>query len=72
MARRLIHTASYTTRTGAVHTAKVYRDAEYDEWVIRFAAFGVTLQKEDYHTSDKDDAISTAEYHIKLVGKMFA
>lgn len=72
MAKRKIHTVEHTTKAGAVHGAKVYRDSEWNEYVVKFSASGVTLLKADYHTSDKQDAIDTAEYHIKRVAAQFA
>jgi hypothetical protein len=72
MAKRLIHTAQHTTQAGAVHTAKVYRDSEWNEWVVKFAANGVKLEKADYHAGDKADAVDTANYHIGRIAKQFA
>lgn len=72
MANRLIHTEKHQTRTGTVHTAKVYRNAEYNEWVVKFAVDSHLLQKSDYFASDKADAVDTAKYHIKRVANQFA
>lgn len=59
MARRRIDTIS-NTRTGEF--AKVYRDSETREFVVRFYTSESTLKPaEDYFTDDKADAIGTAE-----------
>lgn len=71
MAQRLIHTAKHTTQAGAEHTAKVYRDSEWNEWIVKFSANGVKLTKADYHTDTKQDAIESADYHIYRVSKQF-
>lgn len=43
---------------------RVYRNAEWDEWVVRFYnSEGVHMDASDYYTSDKDDAYSTAQPH---------
>lgn len=68
MAKRLIHTAKHTTSAGTVHTAKVYRDSEWNEWRVVFSG----SPKGDYHASDKHDAVSTANYHIERMAKQFA
>lgn len=72
MAKRLIHTATHTTGAGTIHTAKVYRDSDWNEWFVVFACAGVKLEKSTYHTGDKADAIDTANYHIKRVSAQFA
>lgn len=72
MAKRLIHTETHTTGTGTVHTAKVYRDSEWNEWVVKYAVDNHLLKKSDYHTDCKDDAIVTAQHHILRVSRQFA
>lgn len=72
MAKRLIQTETHTSGTGTVHTAKVYRDSEWDEYVVKFAVDSHLLKKSDYHTSDKQDALDTAKYHIDRISKQFA
>lgn len=72
MAKRLILTAKHETRSGTVHTAKVYRDPEYNEWIVKFSVDSHLLNKSDYYASDKLDAVETAQYHIKRVAKQFA
>jgi len=68
MAKRLIHTATHTTGAGTVHTAKVYRDSEWNEWQVEFKG----SPKATYHTGDKADAVDTANYHIVRMAKQFA
>lgn len=70
--RRLIHKAVHTSGSGTTHTAKVYRDSEWNEFVVVFSVDSHILNKSDYHTSDKQDATDTADYHIQRVAKQFA
>lgn len=72
MAKRLIHTETHTTGLGIVHTAKVYRDSEWQEWIVQFAKDRNTNFKASYHASDKQDAMDTAKYHINRMAKQFA
>ncbi len=44
--------------------ATVYRDAEWDEYRVKFFRDGVYQSKADYHTDDKEDALSTARSFI--------
>lgn len=57
MARKKIHTATNAV-TG--HQAKVYRDAEFNEYRVCYWLDGSKVNGADYHTDDKQDAISTA------------
>lgn len=59
MGLRLIHTAVDVTDVKS--EAKVYRDAEWQEYRVRFYTDGVQQRNADYHTTDKDDAIATAD-----------
>jgi hypothetical protein len=55
---RRVETIS-NTKTG--HSAKVFRDAEWDEYRVRFYAPDGTLQADqDYHTDCLGEAQSTA------------
>jgi hypothetical protein len=72
MARRLITTSTHTTTAGTVFAAKVHRDAEWNEYVVSFFKGGKMDLKASYHTSDKADAIDTAQYHILRMSKQFA
>lgn len=40
--------------------AKVYRDAEWDEFRVKFFRNGAYQEEADYHTDDKSDAQFTA------------
>lgn len=41
--------------------AKVYRDAEWDEYCVKFFdSNGRHMDASDYHTNDKEDALNTA------------
>lgn len=72
MAKRLVHTAKHTTGMGIVHTAKVYRDSEWSEYVVQFAKDRNTNFKASYHTTDVADAKDTADYHIARMAAQFA
>ncbi|QNO00834.1 hypothetical protein phiPsa397_171 [Pseudomonas phage phiPsa397] len=72
MAKRLIHTETHVTGLGITHTAKVYRDSEWNEWQVVFAKDRNVAFKASYHTSDKADAVDTAKYHIVRMAKQFA
>lgn len=54
MARKLIRTYFVADRE-----AKVYRDAEWNEFVVVFHDHSA-VSESDYHTDDRDDAMSTA------------
>ena len=41
-------------------TAKVYRDAEWDEYRVKFFVDGVHQVDADYHCVDRADAVETA------------
>lgn len=64
MARKLIHTA-----TAGKHTAKVYRDAEWNEYRTRFYVDGVLNAEADAFTTDKADALQSAQ---AIVDRMHA
>lgn len=44
--------------------ADVYRDAEWEEFRVKFYRFGVYQAEADYHTDDRRDADSTASYWV--------
>lgn len=44
---------------------KLYRDADWEEFVVQFFKKGVHQSKADYHTDDKGDAQDTAKYFLK-------
>lgn len=60
MALRLINTIEADS-----NTAKVYRDSDWNEYRVKFFASGVHQVDADYHTTSKEDAISTAESIVK-------
>jgi hypothetical protein len=45
--------------------ARVYRDAEWNEWVVRFDEWWCGLPEADYFTNDKQDALDTASSWCK-------
>lgn len=45
-------------------TAKVYRNIDWNEYVVRFYCDGKHLPDADYHTDDKDDAKVTARFWV--------
>lgn len=57
MALRKIETIS-NTQTG--RSATVYRDAEFNEYRVKFYQDGKHQTEADYHTDDKGDAQRTA------------
>ena len=60
MTLRLINTVEDNN-----NTAKVYRDSDWNEYRVKFFTDGVHQVDADYHTDDKQDAISTAESIVK-------
>lgn len=40
--------------------ARIYRDAPWDEYVVKFRQDGKPMPDADYHTDDKQDAKDTA------------
>lgn len=66
MSRVLVRTEESGNVNGKpAQQAKVYRDAEWDEFVVVFYAAGVRQAGADYHTSDRGDAIGTCRHHCK-------
>jgi hypothetical protein len=57
MALRRLETISNMT-TG--REARVFRDAEWQEWRVKFYQAGQHLAEADYHSDDKGDAQFTA------------
>lgn len=49
---------------GAGKSAKVYKDTEYGEHVVKFYTDGKHHKEADYHTDDKADAHGTAKQHV--------
>ena len=48
-------------------SAEVYRDADWDEYRVKFFRNGALMEGADYHTGEKPDALSTARTHCGLV-----
>lgn len=71
MAKRKIHQIDHTTSRGTLHTVKVYRDPEYNEYVVIQWSGGV-LQDSEYYTSGKQDSLDTAQYIIERIKRQFA
>lgn len=63
MARKKIHTA---TSFNGDKEAKVYRDSEWNEYRVCFYHHGVKITDGDYHTSDKEDAIDSANFWVRI------
>lgn len=62
MARRLIKViASLSNPQANPRVAKVYRDAEWNEYRVVFCFGDSKNDAATYHTDDKDDAISTGQ-----------
>lgn len=55
-------TGTSTDTVGNIHSfvTKVYRDAEWNEWRVKFFINGIHQVNADYHTNDKADAQATA------------
>jgi hypothetical protein len=51
-------------------TAKIYKDSDVNEFKVKFFVDGNYVgEKADYHTDDKQDAISTANSELKILKK---
>ena len=49
------------------HTAKVYKDREWDEYRVRHYVDGKHHEPSDYHCDDLEDAKGTAEANLKFM-----
>ena len=58
MSLKLLETFSVLTKDAL--TTKVYRDTEWDEYVVRLYRNGVEQVMASYHTDNKQDALDTA------------
>ena len=66
MARKLIDTAKPFGPFGiANREARIYRDTEWNEFVVWLYVDGKRVADSDYHTDDKNDAENTA---IRMLG----
>lgn len=53
---------------GSVHSAKVYKDADWNEYRVKFFKDGKHVGEDaDYHSDDLDDAKSTADSSIEYM-----
>ncbi len=52
------------THTNGPHTAKVYKNPDWGENVVKFFRNGVYQSKADSHTDDMADAHATAQYQL--------
>lgn len=59
---KLIHTSELSP---AGYRTKIYRNSEWDEFVVRLYHDGHHDQDADYHTPDKDDAFATAKSMVE-------
>jgi hypothetical protein len=53
------------TQEDGKKTAKIYRDSDTEEYIVKFYVDGVYQRKADYFTDDKQDAIGTAKAELK-------
>jgi hypothetical protein len=56
------------TNVNYTRTAKIYRDAVWEEYVVKFSIDGKKQVNADYHTDDKEDALDTASTYANLRG----
>jgi hypothetical protein len=52
------------THTNGPHSAKVYKNPEWSENVVKFFHNGVYQPKADHHTDDMSDAHATAQFAL--------
>lgn len=52
-------------KTGQFKVAKIYRDVDFEEYVVEFHVDGKHEIAADYHTDCKTDAFDTAKYVTK-------
>lgn len=71
MAKRKILELEHTTARGTRHVVKVYRDPDYNEFIVK-QWNGDALNDSEYFTSDKADALGTAQYIIDRIKRQFA
>jgi hypothetical protein len=56
----LVLLETFSALTNDALTTKVYRDTEWDEYVVRLYRNGIEQVLASYHTDYKKDAVSTA------------
>jgi hypothetical protein len=69
MSLKLVDTFStvavdFTTMKLNALIVKIYRDTEWDEYVVRLFKNGIEQVLASYHTDDKQDALDTAQAMI--------
>jgi hypothetical protein len=52
------------------YEARIYRDAEWEEWRVKLYIHGNHQKDADYHTNDKSDACHTAEAMVSPGGAL--
>lgn len=60
MALRLL-----AAKSNGAKSIKIYKDAEWQEFVVKFYQDGIELKDAEYRTGDKPDAEGTAEHYLK-------
>ena len=68
MTRRLVATATNEAHGAALREADVYRDSDWQEYVVRLILAGRPYRPADFHTGDLADAIQTAERMVEPGG----
>jgi hypothetical protein len=48
---------------------KIYKDMDWDEYIVKFYENGKYNPEADYHTDDKEDAFGTAKAHLSSVNE---
>lgn len=65
MTKRLLNTFDRTVTTvyelEEVRTVKIYRDTDWNEYIVTLEQAGIKFPSASYHTTDKNDAICTAQ-----------
>lgn len=69
-AKRMIHKAECQTGLSTLHTAKVYQYSA-DEFEVVFLKDGKQALKDAHRTSNKIDAIGTADYYVLRMSEQY-
>ena len=51
--------------------AKIFRDTDYNEFIVRFYKDNTLIKEADYFTDDREDAVGTAEAELKHMEKIY-
>lgn len=65
MALRLKQTILPKRATEQCLMARVYRDADWSEYRVKFFRAGQHMNGADYHTADLSDAVDTARFTLE-------